>query len=90
MREQLLFSAPLQTVPIFEVPREEEMGEDTSQFAFISDKLPALPVTAVPVPGGAEWGREQLEAGVPLLLAAHTPGPQPGGSCTAPGEAEPG
>lgn len=47
-------------------------------------------MTAVPAPGGANWGKKQLEAGVHLLLAAHTPAPQPGGSCTAPGGAEPG
>lgn len=66
------------------------MGEDTSLFSFICDKLAALPMTDVPAPGGAEWGRKQPEAGVHLLLAVHTAPSQPGGSCTAPGHAEPG
>lgn len=62
------------------MPREEEIGEDTSLFAFICDKLAALPMTDVPAPGGAELGRKQLEAAAS----------QPGGSSTAPGHAEPG
>lgn len=66
------------------MPREEEIGEDTSLFAFICDKLAALPMTDVPAPGGAELGRKQLEAGVHLLLGVHTAASQPGGSCTAP------
>lgn len=35
-------------------------------------------------------GEEAAWGSVHLLLAAHTPAPQPGGSCTAPGDAEPG
>lgn len=46
-------------------------------------------MTDVPEPGGAKWGRKQLEAGVHLLLPVHTPASQPGRSCTAPGDAEP-
>lgn len=53
------------------------MGEDTSLLAFICDKLAALPVMDVPVPGGAKRRTKQLEAGVHLLLAAHTPAPHP-------------
>lgn len=65
------------------------MGENTSLFAFICDKPAALPMTDVPEPGGAKWGRKQLEAGVHLLLPVHTPASQPGRSCMAPGDAEP-
>lgn len=48
------------------------MGENTSLFAFICDKPAALPMTDVPEPGGAKWGRKQLEAGVHLCcLCTH-------------------
>lgn len=77
VREQLLFSALCRQSQSLSIPREEEMGEDTSLLAFICDKLAALPMTDAPVPGGAKWGRKELEAGVHLLLAAHTPAPHP-------------
>ena len=91
MRDQLPFLAPLWTVLVFEVPKgKEEMGEDTSLFAFICGKLAALLMTAVPVPGGAKWARKQVEAGPGLLLVVHTPASEPEGSFKAPGDAEQG
>lgn len=91
VRDQLPFLAPLWTVLIFEVPQgEEELGEDTSRFAFICGKLAALLMMAVPVPGAAKRARKQVEAGPDLLLIVHTPASEPEGTFKAPGDAEPG
>lgn len=82
---------PFLVLLCFDVPQgEEEMGEDTSLFAFMCGKLAALLTMAVPEPEGTKWARKQVEAGPGLLLVVHTPASEPEGSFKAPGDAEPG